>query len=422
MLAGVLNIIHNAITLIFGVYISSGFLGVEMNHKNSLILFDFVSLIGVSCTLSFIYFGEGITTQIYPLIIHIPLILFLSIYYKYKLSLSILSVLIAYLCCQISKWIGLVFLDLSHLYWVYYSIRIFITIFVFIILIRYLSNTTIQLFQMPDSSPFIFILIPFTYYIFDYITGVYTSLIYSGKEVVVEFLGFILCISYLLFLFVYFKQYQEKQEAKQRNHMMEMQRTQSQKELEAIKRCEYSISLLRHDMRHFLANISTLIDQNEIQKVKEYINEIIDTVDQSTIHKYCKNEFVNMILSSHENVLKENQIEFEYNIQIPEVLPFSDVDLTSILSNALENAIHSVLPLKEEQRKIILNMKMNEDKLLISLKNTFDEVPKIIDGMPVNQNEGHGFGTKSIRYISEKMNGNCQFMVKEEWFILRIVI
>lgn len=422
MLEVFLNILHNAITLIFGVYISSIFLGVEMNRKNSLILFDFTSLIGVSYALSFIYFGEEITTQIYPLIIHIPLIFFLTIYYKYKFSLSILSVLIAYLCCQISKWVGLVFLDLSQLYWVYYSIRIMITVFVFIVLIRYLSDTTLQLFQMPDSSPFIFIMIPFTYYIFDYVTGVYTSLIYSGKEVVVEFLGFILCISYLLFLFVYFKQYQEKQEAKQRNHIMEMQRNQSQKELEAIKRCEYSISLLRHDMRHFLANISTFIDQNEMEKAKDYISEIINTVEKSTIHKYCKNEFVNMILSSHENSIKENQIDFTYSIQIPEVLPFSDVDLTSILSNAFENAIQSVLPLKEEQRKIILNMKMNEDKLLISLKNTYDEVPEIIDGMPVHSKEGHGFGTKSIRYISEKMNGNCQFMVKEEWFILRIVI
>ena len=422
MLEVFLNILHNAITLIFGVYISSIFLGVEMNRKNSLILFDFTSLIGVSYALSFIYFGEEITTQIYPLIIHIPLIFFLTIYYKYKFSLSILSVLIAYLCCQISKWVGLVFLDLSQLYWVYYSIRIMITVFVFIVLIRYLSDTTLQLFQMPDSSPFIFIMIPFTYYIFDYVTGVYTSLIYSGKEVVVEFLGFILCISYLLFLFVYFKQYQEKQEAKQRNHIMEMQRNQSQKELEAIKRFEYSISLLRHDMRHFLANISTFIDQNEMEKAKDYISEIIDTVEKSTIHKYCKNVFVNMILSSHENSIKENQIDFTYSIQIPEVLPFSDVDLTSILSNAFENAIQSVLPLKEEQRKIILNMKMNEDKLLISLKNTYDEVPEIIDGMPVHSKEGHGFGTKSIRYISEKMNGNCQFMVKEEWFILRIVI
>ena len=82
MLEVFLNILHNAITLIFGVYISSIFLGVEMNRKNSLILFDFTSLIGVSYALSFIYFGEEITTQIYPLIIHIPLIFFLTIYYK----------------------------------------------------------------------------------------------------------------------------------------------------------------------------------------------------------------------------------------------------------------------------------------------------------------------------------------------------
>lgn len=56
------------------------------------------------------------------------------------------------------------------------------------------------------------------------------------------------------------------------------------------------------------------------------------------MHKYCKSEIVNMILSSHEHEIKENNIDFQHFIQIPEKLHVSDVDLTSILSNALENA------------------------------------------------------------------------------------
>lgn len=422
MLENILSILHHAATLLFGVYISSAFLGIRMNRKNILILFGFTSAVGAIYVLSFICFGEVITTQIYPLIIHIPLIIFLSLFYKYKPMLSALSVLTAYLCCQISKWVGLVALDMTKQEWVYYSVRIVTTVIVFAVLIRFVSNATAQLIQMPVKSLIIFALMPFTYYLFDYITGVYTALLYSGKEVVVEFLGFVLCIAYLLFLLVYFKQYEEKREAQQRNRMMEMQRAQSQKELEAIKRSEYSVSLLRHDMRHFLANISAFIDNDETEKAKEYISEVLQSVDQTTMHKYCKNEIVNMILSSHENEIKANQIELQHSIQIPEHLPFSDVDLTSILSNALENAIHAVLPLEAEKRKIVLDLRMNGEKLLISVKNTFAEMPQIVDGMPLSKKAGHGFGTQSIRYITEKMNGNCQFTVKEDWFIVRVVV
>ena len=43
---------------------------------------------------------------------------------------------------------------------------------------------------------------------------------------------------------------------------------------------------------------------------------------------------------------------FEYSIQLPETLAVSDVDMTAILSNALENAIHAVLKLPEARREI----------------------------------------------------------------------
>ena len=57
-----------------------------------------------------------------------------------------------------------------------------------------------------------------------------------------------------------------------------------------------------------------------------------------------------MILSSYENKLRENKIALIYNIQIPDRLNVSDVDLTSILSNALENAIQAVLLLDEKEK------------------------------------------------------------------------
>lgn len=393
-----------------------------MSRKNILILLGFSSTVGIFYALSAIYLGSDTAAQIYPFIIHIPLIIFLSLFYKRKFILSSLSVLTAYLCCQISKWIGLVSLNFTHSDRTYYSVRIIITITTFIILMRFVSNATTQLMQVSERSLIIFIILPLTYYVFDYIAGVYTSLIYSGKEVIAEFLGFVLCITYILFLLVYFKQYEEKRETEQKKQMLEMQRVQSLKEIETFKRSEHAISLLRHDMHHFLANIVAFIDNNEIAKAKGYINEILHSVDQTAMHKYCKNEIVNMILSSYENELAKNNIELHHDIQLPENLHISNVDLTSILSNALENAIHAVLPLEIKKRKISLNLRMNDEKILISIKNHIAGNPKMIDGIPYSDREGHGFGTQSIRYTTEKLNGNWQFSVKDDWFILKIVL
>lgn len=418
----ILSFIHNATTLLFGVYISAAFLGIRMHRKNILSLLGFSSAVGFIHALIYVCFGADFSVQIYPLIIHLPLILFLAFYYKYKVLRSALSVSTVYMCCQISKWLGLVAKEITRLDWVYYGVRIVITIIVFLILIQFVSTATAQLIQKSSKALLIFAVVPVTYYLFDYITGVYTTLLYSGEEVVAEFLGFALCIAYLLFLLVYFRQYEETRETEQKNHLMEMQRIQSQKEIEANRRSEYAISLLRHDMRHFLANISAYIDNGEYDKAQEYIRGIISYTDKTAIHKYSKNEIVNLILSSYENEIEKGDIDFQHSIQIPQHLSVSDIDLTSILSNALENAIHAVLPLDVTKRHISLELKMNDDKLLISVKNTFAGHPEFVDGIPINNRENHGFGTQSIRYVTEKLKGNCQFAIKDEWFVLRVIL
>lgn len=422
MMNSVLSILHHAVTLLFGVYLSAGFLGIRMSRKNVAILFGFSSAVGVVYVLTFILFGDVFTAKVYPLMVHLPLLLFLTLFYKYSVLQSALSLFVAYLCCQISKWVGLAMLEFTGQEWVYYSVRIVTAIVVFAILLRYVSNAAAQLIQKPPRALLIFALLPCVYYVFDYVTGVYTTLIYSGQKVVAEFLGFALCIAYLLFLLVYFKQYEEKREAEQQTHILEMLQEQTRKEIEAQKRSAYSVSLLRHDMRHFLATISTYIDNGEYDKAKEYINGIAFYVEKTAIHKFCKNEIVNRILSSYETVMEENRIEFRQSIRIPEHLLVSDVDMTSILSNALENAIHAVLPLETEKRRIELLLRMEENKLLISVKNTFAVRPVMVDGIPQSSKAGHGFGTQSICYVAEKLHGNCQFLVQDDWFIMRVVL
>ena len=121
---------------------------------------------------------------------------------------------------------------------------------------------------------------------------------------------------------------------------------------------------------------------------------------------------VNIVLSSHENEIASGGIVFEHSVKVPEKLDISDIDLTAILSNGTENAINAVMELVPEKRRISLDMRMNDKKLLISIKNTYATKPQIIDG----------FGTKSIYYVTEKLGGNCRFSLDGDEFLLQVVI
>lgn len=422
MVLSVLDFLHNTTTLLFGVYVSAALLGVRMHRKNIWRLLCFSLAVGAVYILSFLLLGTEGTKKIYPVIIHLPLILFLKYRYHYRFPLCVLSVLTAYLCCQISNWCGLAALNVTDLRWVYYTVRICVTVLTAVFLLRYVTDVTAQLLQKPTKHLIIFGVIPFVYYLFDYFAEVYTSLLYSGKAVVVEFLGFVLCLFYIFFLFLYFRQYEETKEAEQRARLLEMQQAQSEKEIDAVRRSAQATSILRHDMRHFLSHLSILLQDGETDKAQQCISEIIEKVDNTAVVSYCRNEIVNMILASYETCIRENDIVFSHRIELPETLPISDVDMTSVLSNAIENAVHAVMPLSKERRLIRLEACMCGDHMLLSVQNTFAQAPQFADGMPIATKAGHGFGTQSIRYIVEKLHGNCQFSVSDNMFVLQVIL
>ena len=67
-------------------------------------------------------------------------------------------------------------------------------------------------------------------------------------------------------------------------------------------------------------------------------------------------------------------------------------------------------------------LKERNGKLLLSVKNPFEKNPVFINGIPVSNQKGHGYGTQSIVYLTERTDGNCKFAVQENKFVLMVVI
>lgn len=422
MLLDQLSALHNITTLMFGVYISAFFLGVKQNRQNIIVLTVFCAFLGILHIIYILITGDITSLKFYPFITHLPLILFLILYYKYPPAVSCVSVFAAYLCCQISNWVGLLMLSLTNLMQGYYIARIITTITVFFLLCIFVCRTTESVFTNKKRDLYLFGSLPFLYYIYDYAATKYSNLLYSGSKVATEFMGFFCCIGYLLFLLIYFREHEDKQEILQYSELMEMQLLSIQSQIGQMKSSQKRLVILRHDMRHHLDLILTQLQNGNTDAAIGYIQDISGTYDETVITTYCKNDMLNSVISIYQMRFSERGFSLECNISLGESLSGQEIPFCTILSNALENAMHALEKLETSDKWAKLTISSRDSHLLLSLENPVEQIPVFVDGIPVSSQTGHGIGIKSMVYYVEKLNGQCHFSVTGHRFIIKIII
>jgi len=105
----ILNIIEFSrywFALLFGASIAVSFAGMERTRKNYLVFGCFtVALFAFELT-SLQLWGMDITLRLYPLLSHLPVVLFIIVYLKRPLLIALTSMVVSYMCCQPPRWIG----------------------------------------------------------------------------------------------------------------------------------------------------------------------------------------------------------------------------------------------------------------------------------------------------------------------------
>ena len=428
MLETVLWVAHNATTLLFGVFVSAAFLGVRMERANVLWLLGFSAASGAAFALASAWAGEFVARQLYPLVVHAPLVAFLAWRFGRRVPLCVFAVLVAYLCCQVSNWMGLLALWACGLMTVYYVVRLVTTVVVFVILMRVLGDVSGWVLEKSGRSLGIFAMLPLVYYVFDYATNVYASLPDSGPKVVSEFTAFALCLFYLVFLFVYVRQYEEGRAAEKLNWMLETELAQASREVEAQRRSANEIRVLRHDMRHYLQGISLLVGQGDERAAQEKIAEVIGFIDATVVRRWSANDVVNMVLSTWSERAAQAGVRFDAQATVGRELPVPEADVFAIMSNALENAVRAAGEAGEGQGAVEVSLRESDGRLLLSVSNTFGVAPRIVDGVPMSvrrvDDEGveHGLGVQSMRRAAERLGGNLLCSVEGDRFWLRAVL
>lgn len=421
MLETILFFVHYGLLLLFGILLTFAFSDVIFNKKNVLVALAVFAATGLLQLASYDLLGEETVWKIYPLIAHLPSVAVLCCLYHKKVLPTAAALSSAYLCCQLPKWIGMLVAAATSNTAAEYIARIIVLLATGYVAVVYFSRYVAHIFSKDLRSVLVFGTVPIVYYIFDYSMSIYTDFWHINNRLAAEFMPFFLCIIYFLFFMVYYEEYEEKAAAVRKEHLINVAVEQQKKEMEAIQRSEHEIRILRHDMKHFLNLLALQLNEGDVDSSIKIVESLTNRIQATALHRFCTNDMINHILSNYAEKCETLRIKLETDIHM-DSLQTDEIVFCSILSNALENAVNAVKALPPERRRISLMLKTCDKRLLLSVKNQFRDKPVIIDGVPISDKEGHGYGTQSIRWLTEKAGGNCQFSIQNEVFILRVII
>ena len=362
--------------------------------------------------------------QIYPFVTHLPIIILLTFLTK-NLLWSVISVFSAYLCCQLRRWLALIsvtfFTDnpLARI-----SVQLIITLPLLLLILHFVTPAVRKLTSRPAKLQVQFGIIPALYYIFDYLTVIYTDLLISGNATAVEFMPFVCCVAYLGFLLYYSDEEQKKLQLQQTKIALSNQINQSVREISALRKSQELTKQYRHDLRHHLQYVSTCIENKQESKAQSYIAEICQDIESQKVQQFCENEVANLILSSYVGRAKKDNIVININGTIPCFIKISDSDLCVLLSNALENAIHACQNISSSVSPLTIDVTSYEraGKFFLQIINPCTDNIRFKDGVPVSDRLDHGIGVESICAIVNRYCGIYSFTVENNRFILRVSI
>ena len=416
----VIGLLRFGFSLVFGITVSVLFAGIELTKKNRIVTSLLCVIFLFVQTASWWLLGLDLTSKLYPLIIHLPLIVIFSLYYKRPWLISAVSVLSGYLCCQAPRWFGFLAgaaLNSRLADHIFYIASVFLAYY---FLKGYVAGSVRQLMEKSTKSCLFLGGVPLFYYLFDYTTVIFTDLLYSGTEWAVQFMPSTISVFYFVFVILYYAETQKQATLQRERDMLDAQFRLAQTEFSTLRQMQQSAASYRHDMRHHFALLQGMASKEHMEEIKEYLRTAQSDMDAITPLRFCENETVNLILSTFAAKAKQSEILLSVDAKLPDALPFSDTELCSLLSNALENSIHACEKIADSNQRIIrLRVYSKNNKLCIDIRNSYQHEPIFHQDLPVSKEKGHGFGTKSMAHIVEKHGGVFKFSVKDGWFIFQ---
>lgn len=204
------------------------------------------------------------------------------------------------------------------------------------------------------------------------------------------------------------------------NGMLQNYNEQQQKYYELLLKKEEDTRRYRHDMLNHMICINDLLESGKMEEAKKYLSNI--TSDLSAVKRdlyHSGNQIADVIMT---NIFNDKSEDTKVTVvgQLYPDMGISDYDLCIVLSNILKNAVEAVNRQSDSSEKYI-RVKFAVGKRFFRIEewNSIDEQQvKKAQTLETSKDDKHrhGLGTKNIKLMAQKYNGEFTTEVKDNEF------
>ncbi|MCL1884572.1 MAG: GHKL domain-containing protein [Defluviitaleaceae bacterium] len=185
------------------------------------------------------------------------------------------------------------------------------------------------------------------------------------------------------------------------------------------------IKAMHHDMKMHLATINGYATNINAPEIANYVGSLIENIGEVETYSSTGNIAVDSVINYKLKNAKQKGIKLKTKFLIPPVLNVEATDLSIILGNLLDNALHAISMLADsEEKKIKLDIEFSRGTLVIRLDNSFDGIVNFNENTIITRKDKnhHGHGLKNINKSVEKYNGYMDITHEDKTFSVSILL
>ncbi len=204
--------------------------------------------------------------------------------------------------------------------------------------------------------------------------------------------------------------------------LVEYQTEQSARHLDEVRGIYTEMRGYKHDIRHHLQTLKGYLSAGEYDRAVSYIDGLDKELQSVDTLLKTGNVSLDAILSAKIAQAKAEQIDVTVKANVPDSLTISDVELSIVIGNLLDNAIDACRSVQKE-RFLRIFMTMKGKMLYFSMLNSAVHKEKKVGGLFASHKQGvHGFGLRRAEAIIGEHGGWCKYNSEEGAFTSEFLV
>lgn len=178
-----------------------------------------------------------------------------------------------------------------------------------------------------------------------------------------------------------------------------------------------------HDMKHHLLILREYGQEKQWDSLMSYLNELSEDILAKKKTGWTQTGILDTILEQKKEKAESEGIEFSIQADRIGALPFSDLEICTLFSNLLDNAIEACEKIEGNRRWIEIQITRKSGMLYLTISNSIKDRPSEQEGKLITNKQNHqlhGYGIKSVQKIVRKYEGDFSYQIRESEFIVTI--